>query len=150
MKLTTEYLIIIEKTVSEAFYHLCDSVNDFNRLLEKDSNIVIEDSQHIKYKQNLTVAYEVKTGKVEGKEQRFFRVRLTFNGEESNLEEYTALLRSLRSTVHGAGGQPETLQDDVSFHFANKSYPLIHYIENLMRKLITYFMLTHVGKEWSF
>jgi hypothetical protein len=105
MKLTTEYLIIIEKNVSEAFYHLCDSVTEFNKLLQTDLDIVIENSQRIKYKQNLTVAYEVKTGKVEGKEQRFFPVRLTFDSEESNLEEYIAPLRSLR----GIGGNQKRL-----------------------------------------
>jgi hypothetical protein len=45
MKLTTEYLIIIEKTASEAFYHLCDNVKEFNKLLQTDSEIVISHNQ---------------------------------------------------------------------------------------------------------
>lgn len=33
MELTTEYLIIIEKNASPALYQLCDSVQEFNKLL---------------------------------------------------------------------------------------------------------------------
>jgi hypothetical protein len=148
MELTTEYLIIIEKSASEAFYHLCDSVDVFQKLLRTDPNICVDSAHLITYKQALKIDYEVKTGRVEGKEQRFFVVRFTFTGDEADLDEYTSVLRSIRTIIHGAGGQPETLRDDVSFHYAKKAYPLIHSAENLMRKLITYFMLTNVGKEW--
>jgi Apea-like HEPN len=147
MELTTEYLIIVEKNSSEAFYHLCDKTEEFNKLLQTDPNIVIGQG-HIKYKDILEFPYEIKTGNVEGKEQRFFQVKVIFKGEETNIDEYSEVLKSLRGTVHRAGGQPETLRDDVSSYFANKSYPLVHKVENLMRKLITYFMLTNVGKEW--
>ena len=146
MELVTEYLVIVEKSASEAFYHLCDSINGFNKLLQTNPNIVIEPGR-VKFKASLEFPYEVKIGNVEGKEQRFFQVKITFNGEENNIDEYSEMLKSLRGIVHKAGGQPETLKDDVSFYFANKSYPLIHKVESLMRKLITYFMLTNVGKE---
>ena len=147
MELTTEYLVIIEKKASEAFFHLCDDVKDFNKLLQTDPDIVIENSQ-LTYRQKLDFAYQIITGEVEGKEQRFFHVRLVFDGEEEEIEQYTRLLKSIRGIVHGAGGQPETLWDDVSLCYSEKAYPLIHRIENLMRKLIAYFMLTNVGKEW--
>jgi len=147
MELTTEYLVIIEKEASEAFFHLCDDIEEFNKLLQTDPDVGIKDGL-IKYKQRLQFAYEVKTGEVEGKEQRFFHVKLTFDGEEKDIEEYTNLLRSIKGIVHKAGGQPETLWDDVSLYYSKKAYPLIHKVENLMRKLIAYFMLTNVGKEW--
>jgi uncharacterized protein YutE (UPF0331/DUF86 family) len=41
------------------------------------------------------------------------------------------------------------LWDDVSFYYSEKAYPTIHEIENLMRKLITKFMLTIVGLGWT-
>jgi hypothetical protein len=147
MELITEYLIIVEKNSSEAFYHLCDKTDEFNKLLQTDPNIVIGQGQ-IKYKGISEFPYEIKTGSVEGKEQRFFQARVVFKGEEINIDDYSEMLKSLRGTVHRAGGQPETLRDDVSSYFSNKSYPLIHKVESLMRKLITYFMLTNVGKEW--
>lgn len=147
MELVTEYLVIVERKASEALFHLCDSIEEFNKLLQTDPNIVIEDSL-VKYKRGLKFAYGIKTGQVEGKEQRFFQVKLTFDGEERDVEEYIELLRSVKRIVHTAGGQPETLWDDVSLYYSQRAYPLIHKTENLMRKLITYFMLTNVGKEW--
>jgi Mn-dependent DtxR family transcriptional regulator len=147
MKLITEYLIIIERHSSEAFYSLCDNADGFNKLLQGDPAIEVGDG-HIIHKGSLEFSYEITTGSVEGKEQRFFHVKVVFDGEEAELDEYSALLKSLKGIVHRAGGQPETLRDDVSSYFSHKSYPLIHSVENLMRRLITYFMLTNVGKEW--
>lgn len=148
MELVSEYLVIIEKKASaEAFFYLCDSVEEFNRLLQKNSDIHIK-NQTIKHKHDLSCKFQVKTGEVEGKDQRFFQIRFTFNGNEEQVDSYSSLLRTVKSVIYGAGGQPETLWDDVSFYYSQKSYPLIHKVENLMRKLITYFMLTNIGKEW--
>lgn len=147
MILTTEYLVIVDKEVSEAFYHLCDNIDGFNKLLASDTNISIK-SNLITYKNSLSAAYHVKTSKVSGKQQRFFYVKVVFDGNEKDMDEYVKLLRSVRGIIHRSGGQPETLWDDVSLYYSQKSYPLIHRVENLMRKLITYFMLTNIGKEW--
>lgn len=147
MELTTEYLIIVEKTTSEGLYHMCVSKERFNELIQNDPNIFINNRQ-IKYKNTCEFSYEINNGNVEGKEQRFFQIKVTLNGTEDKIDEYSEMLKTLRGIIHRSGGQLETLKDDVSFHFANKSYPLIHKVESLMRKLITYFMLTNVGKEW--
>ncbi|MFL6275239.1 MAG: hypothetical protein ACJ74G_08500 [Blastocatellia bacterium] len=147
MELTTKYLIIVDKNASQAFYNFCEGIDSFKHLLGKDPNVAIEQDSII-FRQSLGFVYDVKTGQVEGKEQRFFLLKVVFNGEEINLEGYTGLLRAIRSIIRGSGGQLETLRDDVSFYYSSKSYPLIHKIENQMRKLITYFMLTNVGKEW--
>ena len=147
MNLVTEYLIIVDKEASEAFYLLCDNVDGFNKLLTSDPDISVNENM-IKYKDNLKVNYHVKTSKIEGKQQRFFYVKVSYDGDEKDMDGYVKLLRSIRGIVHRSGGQPETLWDDVSFFYSQKSYPLIHKVENLMRKLITYFMLTTIGKEW--
>ena|ERR1044071_3364266 len=147
MELTTEYLVIIEKDATPAFYHLCDSVDEFNKLLQTDPHITIA-SPLIKYKGHFSVPYQIKPGKVEGKDQRFFHLKLSFSGVEDDVEMFTGLLKAIRSTIKNSKGEVETLWDDVSIYYSGKSYPLINKIENLMRKLITYFMLTNVGKEW--
>jgi hypothetical protein len=147
MELVTEYLVIIERQASEAFFHLCDDINEFNKLLQSDPNVAIE-NRRIRYRSELECTYEVKTGTVSGKDQRFFQVRLAFDGPEEDIEGYTGLLRAIKGVIHRAGGQPETLWDDVSLYYSQEAYPLIHRIENMMRRLITYFMLTNVGKEW--
>ena len=103
MKLTTEYLIIVEKESSQALYHLCDNVENFNKLLQTDPNIAIVNGA-IRYKGNLDVRYEIKTGSVEGKSQRFYQVRFIFNNNEKYLNEYIELLRSIRSISYNMGG----------------------------------------------
>lgn len=147
MKLVTEYLVIVEKEAAEAFYALCGSVNDFNKLLQTDPDIVVR-GKDICYKLNSTFKYEARTNIVKGKAQRFFQLRIEFEGDDTGIDTYTALLRSIKGTVQRTGGRRETLWDDLSLYYSYKSYPLIHKAETLMRKLITYFMLTNVGTEW--
>src|SRR5687768_3193408 len=106
MNLITEYLIIVDKEASEAFYHLCDSVDGFNKLLASEPNISIQ-GNHISYK-DIRPAYHVKTGKVSGKQQRFFHVKIAYDGDEKDLDDYVKLLRSVRGIIHRSGGQPET------------------------------------------
>lgn len=147
MRLTIEYLIIVDKETAEAFYHLCDRSQEFNKLLQTDPEIIIEKNV-LKYKKTLAVSYDIKTNKIEGKHQRFFHIKLMFDDEESNIDEYSRLLKAIRGIVHRNGGQPETLWDDISRYYSGRAYPIIHDIENIMRHLITYFMLTTIGKEW--
>ncbi len=147
MKLTTEYLVIVDKTLSEAFYALCDSSVAFNKLLQTDPDIIIKE-KYIQYKAEKKFSYEIKTNTVNGKSQRFFHVRFDLNSEETDIDTYVSLLRSVKGIIHRAGGRPETLWDDVSLYYSHKAYPLIHKAESLMRKIITYFMITNVGAEW--
>jgi hypothetical protein len=147
MELITEYLIIIEKQTPEAFYRLCDSVERFNELLQVDPDIIVN-GDAINFKKTFTCAYRITVGNLEEKSQRFFHIKLSFNGKEEDIDKYAELLRAIRFAINESGGQPETLWDDLSLYYSSKSYPLINKAENLMRKLITYFMLTNVGKEW--
>lgn len=146
MNLITEYLIILVKSAAQATYNLCGTVADFNRLVAADPLIALS-GKTISYGQ-LRCEYQVLTSDIKSAdEQRFFHVRLAFSGTESDIETYTKLLRSIRSTATSVG-HCETIWDDVARHYSELSYPLIHKAESLMRKLITYFMLTTVGKDW--
>lgn len=147
MNLVTEYLIIFDKESSGALYHLCDNVDSFNKLMESGHDISIKNNV-ITYKNSINMTYQVETNKIGDKHQRFFHFKITFDGDEKEIDDYLMLLHSIRSIIYSSGGQPETLWDDVSLYYSQKAYPLIHKIENLMRKLITYFMLTNIGKEW--
>ena len=102
MNLVTEYLIIVDKEASEAFYHLCDNVDGFNKLLASDPDISISGNV-IVYKENLKAGYRVKTSKVGGKQQRFFLV-LTDSGvtgdslpSKQRLRDYAASCRDRRT-----------------------------------------------------
>ena len=147
MKLHVEYLVIVEKKTSEALYRLCDSVVAFNKFLQTEDTIKVANDEII-YKERCHFTYRIQVGEVEGKEQRYFHVKFGSSREEEIIAEFVSFNRDFKGLIHHSGGQPETLWNDVSLFYAERSYPYIHGIENLMRKLITYFMLTTVGKEW--
>jgi len=137
-----EYLVIIDSNSD-----FCGSVKAFNKFLESNAEIEIQ-GKKFKYKY-LEVDYEVQTGVIKTGSSKFFHVKLDCEKIE-RIDEFTELLRAVRSLLSRASDKKiQTLWDDVSFYYANKSYPLIHEIENLMRKLITKFMLTSVGLSWT-
>ncbi len=145
---TIEYLIIIEKKSSPALFGLCDSIRAFNKFLQTEGDISIERNKKIRHSSTDTLlGYQVEMGQVRGKNQRFFHVRVAVD-EPDSISSLVILARTIKRVVVDGGGQIETLWDDVSLFYSHKAYPHIHRIENLMRKLITYFMLTSVGKEW--
>jgi hypothetical protein len=138
-----EYIILVE--TKNAF---CNSVKAFNNLLEVNDDIKIEKNKIIKFK-GLDISYEVQTGELNDKEQRFFHTKFTCKQVEK-INEYSNFLRVVRDIlVRVTGKQPVSLWDDVSFYYANKSYPLIHEIENLMRKLLTKFAVTKFDTNWT-
>ena len=145
MELKNEYLIVIEKD-SSAFYELCRTTKQFNDFIESNKLIKITKNKIIYNKK--TYFYLVEQGDINDKEQRFFHLTLTFDEEEKNLKNYKELNREIKNTFSKKTIVMETLRDDISFHYSHKAYALLHRIENLMRKFITYFMITKVGKEW--
>jgi hypothetical protein len=148
MTISIEYLVIIEGKSSPALYGLCDDVKSFNKFIQTDSQIKLKQSNKLCYSNSKTeFSYHVGMGKVSDKKQRFFHVTIS-TGEQNALDAFVNLTRAIKRVVTHGGAQIETLWDDVSLHYSQKAYPYIHRIENLMRKVITYFMLTTVGKEW--
>lgn len=147
MKLTIDYLTVIDKSTHKAFYDLCDTGDEFKRLLAKNNDFQV-DGEKLTYQSDLDVSINVRVGQVEGKEQRFFRTTIKFDGPESDLDGLSRLLKALRQTIADAGGQVQTLSSDLSAFYAERCYPLIHRTENLMRKLLKVFMVTQVGKDW--
>lgn len=148
MEITIEYLIIFDQNTSRGFFELCDTVLFFNKYLESNADIKI-DKRQICYKSQHSYKYEIQIGSVTGKSQRFFHLILSSSDNEEILADFVELNRSIKTLIHDAGGQPETLWNDVSLFYSQLSYPYIHKIENTMRKLISYFMLTTVGKDWA-
>jgi hypothetical protein len=147
MILRAEYILIIDKVTNRASYDLCDRADELKRLIKKSDNFDIQD-QKLVYENSASCLIEVRGGQVKGKEQRFFLVEIIFDGEEEQIDEFAKISRALRQVFVDAGGQIETLRNDISAFYAAKCYPLIHNLENLMRKLLNYFMVTQVGKEW--
>lgn len=138
----TEYLIVIDTKDS-----FCDNKVSFNNLVQTNSQINIQ-NEKLTFK-DLTVDYIIQTEKMNNESQRYFHLKISTN-EIEKLETFEELLKILRVVCAKASShQIQTLWDDVSFYYANKAYPIIHEIENLMRKLITKFMLISVGVIWT-
>lgn len=137
-----EQLIVLNKDGG-----FCNNTKSFNQLLQSNSDIVIVNNK-LKYKKELEVSYSLICDDIEGKDQRFFQISLVMSSGESSLDVFVELQREIRRVISKAGGSPEILVDDVSTYYANKSYPHIHRIENLLRKLITSFMIRKVGSSY--
>ncbi|MEW6176605.1 MAG: hypothetical protein AB1588_13005 [Pseudomonadota bacterium] len=136
-----EYLAIISADSS-----FCRNVSSFKSFLQSDSDIKIT-SRRIKY-QALEVDYELQTGLNEEQNHIFYHLRL--KSESDDVDAISNMSRAIRKLLYMASnGNVQNLWDDISFHYAQISYPYIHEIENLMRKLITKFMLTNVGLGWT-
>jgi len=138
--LKVEYLIFIDNQSIK-----CSDTRTFNHLLQSDPDIAINKNK-MTY-QGLTVDYVIKNGKVKNTDSNYFQ--LTFICEKlEKIDDYNKLLKAIRSVLHITNKTPQTLYDGVSLHYAQLAYPQVFEIENMMRKLITKFMLTNVGIDW--
>ena len=92
MELIVEYLILIEKSTSSAFFHVCHSVEEFNNFLQSSNSKITINDNILTYGENLRIAYTISVGEVETKEQRFLHITFVFNHGEAHIDEYTNLL----------------------------------------------------------
>lgn len=136
------YLTILDQKDS-----FCITVSSFNHLLHTIDGLSIDKNRLVFRK--LSVDYEVQTGEIPSGGQRFFHIKLLCN-QEDRVDEFEDLLRSIRTILSKASGGPiQILWDGISLFYAQKAYPLIYEIENIMRKLITKFMLINIGLGWA-
>lgn len=137
-----EFLIIVD---SEGAF--CRDINSFKNFLQADAEIKFLNNKKLTHR-GYEVTYELLQGNNAEKNHRFYHIRLKCSQEK--VEELAALGRALKKILSLASkNNVQTLWDDVSFYYSRESYPYIYEIENLMRKLITKFMLTNVGLGWA-
>ncbi len=137
-----EYLSVINS--KESF---CKSVSSFNNLLQSYDNVSINGNK-IGF-EGTEFEYDVQFGEIQEDSQRYFHVKLKCKNKGDS-DKFKLLLKSVRTLLTKASEKPpEILWDDLSSELANKAYPVIHEIENMMRKLITKFMLTTIGLAWT-
>lgn len=104
-----------------------------------------------KSREIISAKFRIDTDLVKSKQERYFTLALEIS-EGSNLDEFNELCDRLRSIIERISpGKTtiNTLWDDIGRAYAEKSYPLINEVENLMRRLIAKFMLINVGVNWS-
>lgn len=137
-----EYLSVISS--KEIF---CKSISSFNNLIQSYDNIKITPGK-IKF-DGVIFFYDVQYGEIVEGSQRYFHVRLGCE-DSKHLGVFKSLLRSIRSLLTKASDKPpEVLWDDTSSELSALAYPIIHELENMMRKLITKFMLITIGLAWT-
>lgn len=138
--LKVEYLIILNSKGS-----FCNNIKTFNNLIRTNGDFSIK-SSILTYKK-MEVKYEVLTGEIEDKEQRYFHIKIICN-DVKKIDDFQILLKNYKEIIYKTEGNINTIWNDISFFYCNNSYPLIYELENLLRKLITKFMLITIGTQW--
>lgn len=140
--LRVEYLAILNNKLE-----FCRDVDSLNHLLQSDGRVVVSDGA-IQF-DGAQFSYDVQVGTTTEGDQRYFHVAIG-SQENEEIEKFEELLKSMRSMLFRLSAkEPQVLWNDVGLFYAQEAYPAIYELENLMRKLITKFMLTSIGLTWT-
>jgi len=134
-EIRVQYLLIFEKG------SICSDTKSICNLFQANSDISISNSG-LDY-QGVKFQFEINK-KIKDGDFRYFQLDIV-GADESSLDKQTDLLRELRRLTIDNKGKIEILLDEISFYYSQKAYPLIYKVENLMRKLISLFLIERVG-----
>ncbi|MEN4961615.1 hypothetical protein ABEH63_20060 [Pseudomonas syringae] len=136
-----EYLAVIE--AKEDF---CSTVESFNSLLQAYGSIKPVNNK-INYMGSV-FDYSVRRGLVGEEQQVYYHLNFVCAKKES-LSDFRKFLKLVRTILQKVSVKtPEVLWDDLSGELCAKAYPVMYDLENLMRKLITKFMVISIGVSW--
>src|SRR5688572_26687548 len=139
--LSVEYLVFNDKKSIKSV----DS-ESFNHLLQSDPEIKIV-GERLEYLGKFFF-YKIDSGKVFNTDNFYFHLKFECN-DIKQIEDFSKTLKAVKSLLHLANKTPQTLYDGISLYYSELAYPKIYEIENLMRKLITKFMMINVGIDWT-
>lgn len=146
-----EFLVLV--TNNDYF---CNSKKSFIDFLKLDSLITISGKSLTfkktpKSKPLITVKFDVETKNIPSNKERYFIIAIENNNDElvDEFSEVGEKIKELSGRINPNSTIVNILWDDVGRYYAHKSYPLINDVENVMRKLISKFMLINVGMDWS-
>lgn len=151
-----EYLVTIDQ--EEPFCNSISALNSFLCSLDKvsiDSKIIVFNSNP-----PLKAKYDVQIGNIitDKDSHHYFHIKIILEADsqapnfDNELKQFEELLRTLRTGLYRIGNKNKPLTilwDGVGLFYAQKAYPMIYDIENIMRKLLTKFMLINVGLGWA-
>lgn len=140
---TVEYLCTLSSKDD-----FCTTISGFKSLLESFEKLKIEGNKILWGEKEFHI--EIYDGSVLNSAEKYFHIKLK-NDNSDNKIHFLELLKVIRTILSKVNNSqpPEILWDDISSEYAINSYPIIHELENLMRKLITKFMITKVGLTWT-
>lgn len=146
-----EYLVLVPNHDS-----FCNSKKAFMDFLKVDALVGIN-GQTLSYKRTakgkviLTTKIRVETDLIPSKDERYFLIVLEAK-EGVDVDIFSELgekVQSISKRLNPTSTVINTIWNDVGRHYSHKAYPVINEIENMMRKLISKFMLINVGINWS-
>jgi len=97
---------------------------------------------------NKEVTIELKSGKIEKSNYIYFNFILNFDSEE-NPDQLNFFIEHLKSNIIADAYQIHELWNDIRVSYNQQAYQQIFNTENLMRNMITKFMVTKVGVNWE-
>lgn len=138
-----EYLIIIKKNGD-----FCADKESFIRFLQVDPQIKIESEDVLKhhnhsFKFTIGEKQDVKNGFIYYE----FNIEFKENIPEKEVVSLTKILKTNILKIDKTT-QIKLLWDDFNVTYNTKAYPILNNLENLMRKLISKFMILNVGVDW--
>lgn len=141
MNFTIEYQIVVDTKTG-----MCESIDSFKSLLNVNSKVKVSELE-INF-ENSIYEYALELAKYPERQQNIFTL-LVRTKANHNEEKFQQLLKIIRELLHKTSLSINILWDDLSGFYSEKAYPYINNIENLLRKLITKFMVNTVGVNWT-
>ncbi|MDW6093081.1 HEPN domain-containing protein [Vibrio rhizosphaerae] len=145
MSTEINYLILFDKKNFQF-----NGVERFSKLIGLVEGIEInEDLSSISYNGS-EFKYQLfsEGDRFENHETEMFDLVIESKKNESDIGNLSELLREIRTTISNQQGTLTPVFDGISAYYAEKAYPIVHNIENLMRKLYTKFTLIQLGPKW--
>lgn len=101
--------------------------------------------------EKINAEFELNRGRVFSTEEVYFDLVIT-STNESEIDKFSSLVNKLINLLErintGDKKKINVIWNDIEKHYAQKAYPLIYETENLMRNLISKFMLQNLGTDW--
>lgn len=141
----TEYLISVNTKEN-----VCADKKSFENLLMTNRDIKVENNK-ITHR-GIEYGYKNQANNIPNTDIVYYHITFEIITEaitEEMIGKYEILLRDIRIILMKITSEIEILWDDLSFYYSQNAYPLIYEIENLMRKLLTKFMLINIGTKWE-
>lgn len=123
---------------------ICENIESFKSLLTTNSNFKLK-ANKIEYKRS-SYDFEVSLNVVENQNCSVFNVTFSVTRVTN---KFRGMLKAFRKTIGlHLKDNIQIIWDGVSFEWSKSLYPEIYQTENLLRKLISKFMLTKLGMGW--
>lgn len=124
---------------------ICKDINSFNSLVSSHCDISVKDTK-LKYRKT-QYNYSISVNEVPDQDCSVFHVVFEVDSITDNFQE---MLKYFKKTI-GAHLKDDiqVIWDGIGFEWSKLLYPRIYQVENLMRKLISKFMLINLGIGWQ-